>query len=37
MSTRYKKKDPEWRKKSLFNVENSLAKLMEYLSVEYRY
>lgn len=37
MSTRYKKKDPEWRKKSLFNVEDSLAKLLECLSVEYRY
>ena len=37
MSTRYKKKDPEWRKKRLFNVEDSLAKLLECLSIEYRY
>ena len=37
MSTRYRKKDPEWRKKSLFNVEDSLANLLECLSIEYRY
>ena len=37
MSTRYKKKDPEWRKKWLFNVDDSLANLLECLSIEYRY
>eukprot|EP00112_Aurelia_sp_Birch-Aquarium-sp1_P004990 Seg1566.8 transcript_id=Seg1566.8/GoldUCD/mRNA.D3Y31 product="Carbohydrate-responsive element-binding protein" protein_id=Seg1566.8/GoldUCD/D3Y31 len=37
MSTRYKKKDPEWRKKSLslFSVDDSLTKLLECLSIEY--
>jgi len=35
MSTRYKKKDPEWRKKWLFNVDDSLANLLECLSIEY--
>ncbi|XP_065055082.1 uncharacterized protein LOC135683680 isoform X2 [Rhopilema esculentum] len=35
MSTRYKKKDPEWRKKLLFSMDDSLAKLLECMSIEY--
>eukprot|EP00794_Sanderia_malayensis_P014232 gene14232-15716_t len=35
MSTRYKKRDPDWKKRPLFAVEDSLAKLLNCLSIEY--